>query len=420
MRVLTLNCGSSSVKFSLFETSRCAIARAADQLLVRGMIERIGQKPAFAKVTVMGEKEETIKKSLPLANHIEAIQAAHDMTATAVAGDIHAFGHRVVHGGSHLNRSCLIDDEVERAIESCIDLAPLHNPHNLSGIRAARRLLPNLPSVAVFDTGFHRTIPPRAYSYALPKDLMKKHAIRRYGFHGISHRYITYRLEMLMKRSRRAMNIISCHLGNGCSIAAIAEGRSIDTTMGFTPCEGLVMGTRPGDVDIGAIMHLMAKEDMTIGEVEALINRRSGLLGLSGISNDFRDILAARARGSEDAALATDVFCYRIRKYIGAFSAVLGRVDAIAFTGGIGESLPEIRARAVHGGEERGLELDQGANESAVGTEARISAPDSKVAVWVIPANEELIIARDTVNNVEDAGRAAPPDEDPCREKSGS
>jgi acetate kinase len=417
MRVLTLNCGSSSVKFSLFETSRCAIARAADQLLVRGLIERIGQKPAFAKITIVGEKEETIKQSLPIANHDEAIQAAHDMTINAVSGDIHALGHRVVHGGPFLNKSRLIDDEVEQAIEACIDLAPLHNPHNLSGIRSARRLLPTLPSVAVFDTGFHRTIPPRAYSYALPKDLIKKHSIRRYGFHGISHRFITYRLETLLKRPRKTMNIISCHLGNGCSIAAIAEGRSIDTTMGFTPCEGLVMGTRPGDVDIGAIMHLMAKEDMTIGEVETLINRRSGLLGLSGISNDFRDILAARARGNEDAALATDVFCYRIRKYIGAFAAVLGHIDAIAFTGGIGESLPEIRARAVYGIEERGVELDQGANEGAGGAETRISTPNSKVAVWVIPANEELVIARDTVRNVEDAGRVSLPDEDPCQEK---
>jgi len=405
MRVLTLNCGSSSVKFSLFETNREKIVSAEDELLTRGLVERIGQKPAF--VTIQNMNGEKVKKSVEADNHESAIKIAYDLTQEMVPGEIDAIGHRVVHGGSELNRSRLIDDEVLQKIEASLELAPLHNPHNLAGIIAAKKLLPTLPSVAVFDTGFHKTIPEVAYTYALPSDLCKKNSIRRFGFHGLSHRFIVYRLEHLLNKPRKETRIISCHLGNGCSLTAIEEGHSIDTTMGMTPCEGLVMGTRPGDVDPGALLYLMEKEGLTVGEAETLLNRRSGLLGVSGISNDFREVLAARARGNEMASLAIDLFCYRLKKYLGAYYAVLGHVDAIAFTGGIGEMVPEVRSKSLVGLSGAGVKIDGIANEKAVGVETLISSKKSNAQVWVIPANEELVIARDTARCVEDAGRTA-------------
>jgi len=405
MRVLTLNCGSSSVKFSLFETNREKIVSAEDELLTRGLVERIGQKPAF--VTIQNMNGEKVKKSVEADNHESAIKIAYDLTQEMVPGEIDAIGHRVVHGGSELNRSRLIDDEVLQKIEASLELAPLHNPHNLAGIIAAKKLLPTLPSVAVFDTGFHKTIPEVAYTYALPSDLCKKNSIRRFGFHGLSHRFIVYRLEHLLNKPREETRIISCHLGNGCSLTAIEEGHSIDTTMGMTPCEGLVMGTRPGDVDPGALLYLMEKEGLTVGEAETLLNRRSGLLGVSGISNDFREVLAARARGNEMASLAIDLFCYRLKKYLGAYYAVLGHVDAIAFTGGIGEMVPEVRSKSLVGLSGAGVKIDGIANEKAVGVETLISSKKSNAQVWVIPANEELVIARDTARCVEDAGRTA-------------
>ena len=405
MRVLTLNCGSSSVKFSLFETNREKIVSAEDELLTRGLVERIGQKPAF--VTIQNMNGEKVKKSVEADNHESAIKIAYDLTQEMVPGEIDAIGHRVVHGGSELNRSRLIDDEVIQKIEASLELAPLHNPHNLAGIIAAKKLLPTLPSVAVFDTGFHKTIPEVAYTYALPSDLCKKNSIRRFGFHGLSHRFIVYRLEHLLNKPRKETRIISCHLGNGCSLTAIEEGHSIDTTMGMTPCEGLVMGTRPGDVDPGALLYLMEKEGLTVGEAETLLNRRSGLLGVSGISNDFREVLAARARGNEMASLAIDLFCYRLKKYLGAYYAVLGHVDAIAFTGGIGEMVPEVRSKSLVGLSGAGVKIDGIANEKAVGVETLISSKKSNAQVWVIPANEELVIARDTARCVEDAGRTA-------------
>jgi len=405
MRVLTLNCGSSSVKFSLFETNREKIVSAEDELLTRGLVERIGQKPAF--VTIQNMNGEKVKKSVEADNHESAIKIAYDLTQEMVPGEIDAIGHRVVHGGSELNRSRLIDDEVLQKIEASLELAPLHNPHNLAGIIAAKKLLPTLPSVAVFDTGFHKTIPEVAYTYALPSDLCKKNSIRRFGFHGLSHRFIVYRLEHLLNKPRKETRIISCHLGNGCSLTAIEEGHSIDTTMGMTPCEGLVMGTRPGDVDPGALLYLMEKEGLTVGEAETLLNRRSGLLGVSGISNDFREVLAARARGNEMASLAIDLFCYRLKKYLGAYYAVLGHVDAIAFTGGIGEMVPEVRSKSLVGLSGAGVKIDGRANERAVGAETLISSEKSNAQVWVIPANEELVIARDTARCVEDAGRTA-------------
>jgi acetate kinase len=405
MRVCTLNCGSSSVKFSLFETSRALIARGEDRFLMRGQIERIGQTPSFASISIQGGEEKR-RQAVEAPDHESAIRILHDMAIEAVPGEIEAVGHRIVHGGPRLGRSCLVDAEVEGEIEAAMDLAPLHNPHNLAGIRAVRHLLPDCPNVGAFDTGFHRTIPAAASTYALPHDLVRRHNIHRYGFHGLSHRFITYRVENLLKRPREELKIISCHLGNGCSLTAVNDGLSVDTTLGFSTYEGLVMGTRPGDLDAGALLYLMQKENLSINETESLLNRRSGLLGISGVSNDFREILAARARGNEQAELAIEVFCYRIRKYLGAYAAVLGHVDAIAFTGGVGEAVPEVRTRSLAGLASWGVKLDAGANEQVIGSEGAISAPDSAVSVWVIPANEELVIARDTVRCVEDAGRS--------------
>ncbi|RMH54682.1 MAG: acetate kinase [Candidatus Hydrogenedentota bacterium] len=404
MRILTLNCGSSSVKFSVFETSRILIAKREDRNLVRGLVERIGQDPSFLRIRVSGsgEKSGYQRKVIAAADHTAAIRVALEHISESVEGEIEAVGHRVVHGGVKLGRSCFIDDDVEKEIENAIDFAPLHNPHNLSGIRAIKELLPGVPNVATFDTGFHRTIPPHAATYALPRDLVQKHNLHRYGFHGLSHRYLVFRLERLLNRSRDELRLITCHLGNGCSITAVEKGRSLDTSMGFTPCEGLIMGTRPGDTDPGLLLQLMIRENMSVQEMETLINRRSGLLGISGVSNDFREILAARARGNENAALAVDAFCYRLKKYIGGYAAALEHVDAIAFTGGIGEHVPEVRQRALEGARAFGIKIDPAANEEAGSSECKISAEDSAVQVWVIPTDEELVIARDTARCVED------------------
>lgn len=402
MRVLTLNSGSSSVKFSLIETSKAIIAREADRFLARGSVERISTSSSVVRAEAAGAP--AVREVAATADHKEAIRlalSALEKVAPGAAPD--AVGHRVVHGGPDLSRSCLIDADVEREIEEAIDLAPLHNPHNLAGIRAARELIPEAAQVAAFDTGFHRTIPPHVAAYALPQDLCRKHGLRRYGFHGLSHRYVTYRIERLLKRPRTELRLISIHLGNGCSLTAVEGGTSVETSMGFTPAEGLIMGTRPGDVDAGALLHLMIKEGMAPGEVETLVQRRSGLMGLSGVSNDMREVLAARSKGNEQAALAVDAFVHRLRKYIGAYMAVLGKVDAIGFTGGIGENMPEVRARALDHLAPWGIHLDAGANEETIGREGRISTDDSRISVFVIPANEELVIARDTVRCVEDA-----------------
>lgn len=408
MKVLTLNCGSSSVKFALIDTSRALIAREADRLLIRGLVERIGTNSSIVRID--GADGQVISRTVAAtADHTGAIRLALDAIEKAELGPFHAVGHRVVHGGPNLAASRIIDDEVEKVIEETIDIAPLHNPHNLAGIRAIKDLLPRMPQVAAFDTGFHRTIPPAASTYALPQDLCRRYSLHRYGFHGLNHRYVVYRIEHILKRPRDELKIISCHLGNGCSITAVDEGKSVETSMGFTPAEGLVMGTRGGDVDPGALLHLMLKEGMSPGELDTLVQRQSGLRGVSGVSNDIRDVLAARAGGNENAALAVAVFIHRLRKYIGAYAAVLGRVDAIGFTAGVGENVPEIRAGALTGLGAWGVRLDLGANEETIGVEGLISTPDSRVGVFVIPANEELVIARDAVRCLEDMARAAPP-----------
>jgi acetate kinase len=312
--------------------------------------------------------------------------------------EIAAVGHRVVHGGERFKSSVLFDDDVLEGIEACFDMAPLHNPPNVRGYRAARAVLPKVPQVAVFDTSFHQTMPAEAYVYGIPYVLYQRHGIRRYGFHGTSHRFVSRRAAEMLGRSPEdpALRVITCHLGNGCSIAAVRGGRSVDSSMGFTPLEGLVMGTRCGDIDPAVLLHIIAREEIGPAELNALLNKHSGLLGISGVSNDMRALLDAEASGNERAKLAVDVFCYRLRKYIAAYTGVLGGVDAVAFAGGIGENAPAIRARALTGLDALGLSIDPARNDSARGTEADISPAGKAARVLVVATNEELLIARDT------------------------
>ena len=314
--------------------------------------------------------------------------------------DIHAVGHRVVHGGEKFTESALITDEVQRGIEDCIELAPLHNPANIKGILAAREIFGSgIPQVAVFDTAFHQTLPEEAYLYALPYQLYRRHKIRRYGFHGTSHRYVAYRYRQLKNIPREQVNIITLHLGNGCSAAAIKGGNSIDTSMGLTPLEGLVMGTRSGDFDPAIVDFLAAKEGLSAQEVESLVNKQSGLLGISGLTNDMRELLdEARENNDRRARLAIEIFCYRARKYIGSYLAAMNGADAIVFTGGIGENSQEVRAKICEGLIWHGLELDPNRNDAhRGGSESIITSNDSRLAAFVIPTNEELLIARDTI-----------------------
>jgi acetate kinase len=408
MRVLVLNCGSSSVKYQLIETSRDRIARNDDLVLARGVVERIGSGSAVH--AYQRGTEPRTSDSSEILEHRAAVADILRLLSDPERGvvrdpsEIAAVGHRVVHGGERFSASMRIDEQVERGIEDCCELAPLHNPHNLRGLRAARAVLGDVPHVAVFDTAFHQTMPPHAYLYGLPYSLYKRHAIRRYGFHGTSHRYVAWRSEALLGRPREQTRLVTCHLGAGASVCAIDHGRSIDTSMGFTPLEGLLMGTRSGDLDPSLVFHILHAEDLDEYQLSAMLNKHSGLYGLSGISGDMREILAEEAKGHERAKLAVDAFCYRLRKYIGAYMASLGGLDALIFTGGIGENSPVIRARTLAGLGELGLELDTAANDAAVGREGLISASSSRHAVLVIPTNEELLIARDTVRLVESAG----------------
>lgn len=408
MRVLVLNCGSSSVKYQLVETSRERIANADDLLLARGAVERIGSGSAVHWMRRGDEKSEPrpsdIKEILEHRGAVaEILRLLCDPERGVVRdpGEIAAVGHRVVHGGERFSASVVIDAAVERGIEDCVPLAPLHNPHNLRGLRAARAVLGHVPHVAVFDTAFHQTVPPYAYMYGLPYALYKRHAIRRYGFHGTSHRYVAWRSEVLLGKPREQTKLVTCHLGAGASVCAIDRGRSIDTSMGFTPLEGLLMGTRSGDLDPSLVFHILHAEDLDEHQLTAMLNKHSGLYGLSGVSGDMREILAEEGKGHERAKLAVDTFCYRLRKYIGSYMAALGGLDALIFTGGIGENSAVIRQRTLAGLERLGIELDASANDAAVGREARISTAASPIAVLVIPTNEELLIARDTVRLVE-------------------
>jgi acetate kinase len=408
MNVLVLNCGSSSVKFQLIATDLDLIAQNADRRLAKGTIERIGGE-AIIRLQVEGRNPQRTTSSL------RDINAAVDFIARWAASsesgieeiksiaDIQAVGHRVVHGGERFKESVLITDEVVRAVEDCIDLAPLHNPANLTGISATRKLFgEGLPQVAVFDTAFHQTLPDHAFLYALPYQLYRRYRLRRYGFHGISHRYVAYRYRVMRNITREATNIITFHLGNGCSATAISAGNSIDTSMGLTPLEGLVMGTRSGDLDPAIMEFIAAKEGLSTREIETLMNKQSGLLGVSGLTSDMRELLAEeREENDRRAKLAIDIFCYRARKYIGAYLAAMNGADAVVFTGGIGENSPEVRARICDGLQWIGIELNEELNRSHTdGREGLISREGSRPAVYVIPTDEELLIARDTVRCV--------------------
>jgi len=408
MNILVLNCGSSSVKFQIIATDLDAIARDDDQRLARGTIERIGGE---AIIAIHSEGLEKKLSTAPLRDTQSAVEwiirwacSQASISSIKSVADIHAVGHRVVHGGEHFTHSVVINDEVLRAIEDCIELAPLHNPMNVKGIHAARTVLgTGLPQVAVFDTAFHSTLPEHAYLYAIPYQLYRRYRIRRYGFHGTSHRYVAYRYRQLRNISRDETNIITLHLGNGCSIAAVRYGDSIDTSMGFTPLEGLVMGTRSGDIDPAIIDFISVKEGLSAQEVETLLNKQSGLLGISGLTNDMRELLAEEQENNDRRShLAVEIFCYRVRKYIGAFLAAAGGAEGIVFTGGIGENSAEIRSRICKGLEWMGIELDVQRNDSAgADTSGLISTDSSRLATYVIATDEELLIARDTVRAVE-------------------
>jgi len=403
MIVLVLNAGSSSLKFQLVRTDLLCIANHLDEKLARGTIERIGGEAVF---TLRGRSDTVSRGSAPMRDMRAAVEYIVTWLASeesgrviGAVGEIEAVGHRVVHGGERFQRSVRIDDTVLRGMEDMIELAPLHNPHNLKGVAAARAVLgAELPNVAVFDTAFHHTLPEKAYLYAIPYQLYRRHKVRRYGFHGTSHRYVAYRWRELTLVSREATRIITLHLGNGCSACAIDQGNSVDTSMGFTPLEGLVMGTRSGDLDPAVLEFLGEKEGLSPSGVDSLLNKNSGLLGLSGLTNDMRELLAeAHENNDRRARLAIDIFCYRARKYIGAYLAALGGADAILFAGGIGENAPEVRAQICRGLEWAGIEIDDDANTRMVGgVEGRITTHASRLAVWVIPTDEELLIARDT------------------------
>ena len=411
MNVLVLNCGSSSIKFQLIATDLEAIERDADRELARGLVERIGSE-AILTLRAQGRTPERL--ATPLRDHRQALDHVLRWLVAPATGvlsslaDVHAVGHRVVHGGEKLTRSVVIDDAVIEQIEDCIDLAPLHNPANLKGIAAAREVFgPGIPQAAVFDTSFHSTMPPESFLYAIPYQLYVRHRVRRYGFHGTSHRYIAYRYRQLTGRKDEETNILTLHLGNGCSICAIRRGESLETSMGLTPAEGLVMGTRSGDLDPLILDFLHHKEGMSFDELDTLINKRSGLLGISGLTNDMRDLLAEeRENQDRRARLAVDVFCLRVRKYIGAYLARMNGAEAVVFAGGIGENSPEIRRRICADLDFLGIALDPARNEALTeGKEGEIGAEGSRVRVYVIPTNEELLIARDTVRSILDAPR---------------
>jgi acetate kinase len=408
MNVLVLNSGSSSLKFQVITTDVERIRAYKDERLCRGEVERLGGE---AIITFQGGKEAKRKFTAPLRDINAALDYLVRYISSDASGvseikstsDIHAVGHRIVHGGELFKESALINDEVLQGIEECIDLAPLHNPNNIKGIVAVRELLgKHVPQVAVFDTSFHHTIPEQGYLYAIPYHLYRRHRIRRYGFHGTSHRYVAFRYRALRGLTREQTNIITLHLGNGCSAAAIKAGDSIDTSMGMTPLEGLVMGTRSGDLDPAIVGLIAAKEGMSVSEVENLLNTQSGLLGISGLTNDMR-VLQSELEDHDDrrVRLAIEIFSYRARKYIGSFLASMGGADAVVFTGGIGENSPDIRARICAGMEWAGLKIDDSRNQQTVGHEGLISADGSKLLAYAIPTDEELLIARDTVRVIE-------------------
>ena len=398
MNILVINAGSSSLKYQLLNPETGA-------LLAKGLCERIGIDGKFTyKPQVEGKKVlDAIDVAMP--THSEAIQAVLNALVDAENGvigsmkEIDAVGHRVVHGGEAFNKSVLITDEVMKAIEDCIPLAPLHNPANLTGIRACQKVMPGVPMVAVFDTAFHQTMPAKAYMYALPYEYYENDKVRRYGFHGTSHKYVAGRAAAMLGKKPEELKLISCHLGNGSSVTAVDGGKSVDTSMGFTPLAGLPMGTRAGDLDAGILQYVMNKYGLSIDEMLNVLNKKSGVEGLSGVSSDFRDLENAAAEGNEKASLSREKFAYEVKKYVGAYAAAMGGVDAIIFTAGVGENDKAIRAMVCKGLEYMGVKLDDEAN-SVRGKETVISTADSKVKVLLIPTNEELMIAMDTASIV--------------------
>lgn len=395
MKVLVINCGSSSLKYQLIDME-------GDKLLAQGLVERIGLEGSFFTQKVPGMDK--YKVTVSMKDHKDAMGQVIGALTDDVHGvikdmsEISAVGHRVVHGGEKYSSSVLINDEVMAYLNECVKLAPLHNPANIIGIEACKELMPNTPMAVVFDTAFHGTMPKKAYLYALPHELYEKHAIRRYGFHGTSHKYVSRKVAKVMGKDVKDLKIISCHIGNGASVTAIQNGESIDTTMGFTPLEGVIMGTRCGDIDAAIVTYLIKELGYTVDEVNEILNKKSGVFGITGISSDLRDIKeAAYKKGDKTAQLALDMFAYRIKKQIGAYAAAMGGVDVVVFTAGIGENSWETRIDILEGLEFMGIKLDKERN-NVMGEVAMISTDDSNVKVYVIPTNEELMIAKETVD----------------------
>lgn len=391
MKIFVLNCGSSSVKYKLYDME-------GEQVLAEGRVERVGQENAT--ITHQSTGKEKVSKTMPILEHTVAISETLKLLIHPEHGcidsleAIDAVGHRVVHGGESFSESVLINEETKEILDSLAELAPLHNPANVMGIRAAEKLMPQTPQVAVFDTAFHSAMPPHAFLYAIPFNLYQKHKVRRYGFHGTSHQYVTERVAAMMERDIKELKIVSCHLGNGASIAAVSGGQSVDTSMGFTPLEGLMMGTRSGDIDPGAIFYLMKTYDLSLHEVDSLLNKHSGLYGIAGAS-DMRDIEKGISEDDRLSKLAFDMYEYRIRKYIGAYIAAMGGIDAIVFTAGIGENTPALRSKICQNLSYLGIIIDDELNQQR-GQDLEISTSDSAVKVFVIPTDEEVMIARDT------------------------
>ncbi len=400
MKIIVINCGSSSIKYQLFDMDN-------REVLAKGGVEKIGLYGSFIK----HERNDGDKVKLDgeIIDHQAGIEYILGILTSKTRGSIKSFdeinavGHRVVHGGEKFKKSRLITKEVIEGIKACIDLAPLHNPPNLKGISAMQDLLPNIPQIATFDTAFHQTMPDFAYMYAIPYSLYTKYGLRRYGFHGTSHRYVAKRASVILDKKPEDLRLITCHLGNGASMTAISGGKSVDTSMGLTPVEGLIMGTRTGDLDLGVLMYIMHKEEIGLNATNTLINKHSGMLGITGISSDMREIeTEALENKNERAQLGLRMYHYRIKKYIGSYTAAMGGVDAVIFTGGIGENAPETRKEICEGLEFMGLEFDKEKNKSVRGEEAIISPDSSKVKAMVIPTNEELIIAEDTARIIKE------------------
>lgn len=393
MKVLVINAGSSSLKYQFFESETGAV-------LAKGGAERIGLDNACIIHTKGDQDKVTIEEDLP--NHKEAVEkvleilTSHDLGVISSMMEIDAVGHRVVHGGEKFAHSVIITPSVKAAIRVCTALAPLHNPANMTGIEACEAAMPGVPQVAVFDTAFHQSMPPAAYMYALPYELYEEYRVRRYGFHGTSHGYVAMRAAAMLGKSMEDLKIVTCHLGNGSSIAAVKNGQCIDTSMGLTPLAGICMGTRCGDIDPAIVTFLMEKEGLDMKGIDNLMNKKSGVMGISGVSSDFRDLYAAADAGNKRARLALDMFIYQCKKYIGAYAAAMGGIDAVVFTAGIGENTYQIREDSVEGLAYMGIEINRELNKGTRGIEANVSAEGSKVQVLVIPTNEELAIAKET------------------------